>query len=390
MKITLRHIALLVMLAACLGSCDHDTTQEGGEAMPVPETYTPIAFTAQQGEESTVTRAAATDAAATRPYTRADKGLEEVLPAGDKVFKVWAYKNTAAEGDSYTSYQTVMEGYTVRWAANSSATTTTNTHDWEYVNQQSSGQEEQTIKYWDWNAKAYRFFGYAGSDVTVTPVPDATPTSYTLSFTADATSTYTIDATPYYSHLWLSTPADGTFGKAVALEFLKPYTRVRFMFVSDDPTNMPIEDIDIANPSFKPTDNGVIEQRGTATVTYPLTGTGTKETVAFSGTTGLAAFERHYYEVSPDENDQAMIAGQKYFYTVLPATGQGNYTLTVDINGEKQTCVVPEAFMDWLPSYQYTYIFKIHADGGVTIGGVQSAFTQWDTINTNERTVFNW
>lgn len=364
------------MTAVCLVGCDHDTAPDGGEGVIVPDALIPITFSAHEGEEEAVTRSDAVPG-----ITRAERGLEDVLPAANKTFKVWGYKNTDG---GYTSYQTVMENYTVRWVQNSAATSTSNSNSWEYVGE----GNDQTIKYWDWSSTAYRFFGYAGSGVEVT-YPSG---NVKFSFTADATSSYTIDATPYYSRLWFHLPSDLEFGQAVTLKFLKPFSRVRFGFVSDDPVGMPLSDIDIAHPFFKPTNDGIkIDRSGTAIVTYPLTdGAGTKETLTFANKSGIDYFE-NYFLLDPTKPDAERITGTDYWYTVLPATNQDTYTLTVSINGEDQTCVVPAEYMNWLSSYAYTYIFKIHADKGVSIGAVQSAFTQWSSVYTkDDYHVYNW
>lgn len=405
-KYSLRQTALVVMTTVFLGSCGHDDAQQGGEGGAVPEAPIPIAFYAQEGQEEVVTRAdEGTGCTDEGTYvTRADKGLNEVLPEGAKTFQVWGYKNMPND-----ELQTVMPGYTVRWIENSAATSTSNSHGWEYLDE----IKEQTIKYWDWSATAYRFFGYAD------PIPYPEPTLtheingdiFKFSFIADGTNP---DDCPYYSHLWFSNnnyPACPAYGQVVSLEFLKSLVKVRFLFISDDPDNMPIEDVDITKPAFKPSNDELIEQRGIITITYNLKGPAQKETCTLyddPGThdddpTGILAFERHYYEVKRNiagqpidkdnhviEIDEDILAGEKYWYTVLPATNQGTYTLTVNINNEDQTCVVPEAFMDWLPSYQYTYVFKVHADNGVSIGGVYSAFTPWTDGDTGKRIVFNW
>ena len=238
------------MTTVFLGSCGHDDAQQGGEGGAVPEAPIPIAFYAQEGQEEVVTRAdEGTGNTDEGTYlTRADKGLNEVLPEGAKTFQVWGYKNMPND-----ELQTVMPGYTVRWIENSAATSTSNSHGWEYVNQQATGQEEQTIKYWDWSATAYRFFAYA--DAMPYPEPTPSPTiengKCLFSFTADGTNPDREADCPYYSHLWFS---DNTaYGQVVRLEFLKPFVKVRFMFISDDP-DMHIEDVAIAKPAFKPSD----------------------------------------------------------------------------------------------------------------------------------------
>ena len=45
--------------------------------------------------------------------------------------------------------------------------------------------------------------------------------------------------------------------------------------------------------------------------------------------------------------------------------------------------------MQWLPGYQYTYVFKIDAAGGVEIGWVDYAVTPWTDI-VADHTVYNW
>ena len=77
-------------------------------------------------------------------------------------------------------------------------------------------------------------------------------------------------------------------------------------------------------------------------------------------------------------------------YTVIPTPdGQGTYTLTVNVDGDPKTAVVPAEFMTWQPGYVYTYIFKVHVDGTVTIDAVQSAFAPW-SVKSENYTVYNW
>jgi len=59
------------------------------------------------------------------------------------------------------------------------------------------------------------------------------------------------------------------------------------------------------------------------------------------------------------------------------------------VNGDPKTTVVSAEYMDWKPGYEYTYIFKIHVDGGVSISSVQAAFTPW-VFHEKPRTVYNW
>ena len=374
-------IGLMGLIGMGLMGCSSGDAEE----QMAKETGTAIAFSARQGDESTV--------------TRAEQGLEEVL-LKEKSFKVWAFKNP-----SESTVQYVMDGYTVNWIANSANTTNSNTNDWEYVNQQSSDQEEQTIKYWDWGVAAYRFFGVAGATGTNVAkgkeVTIGTDKYYQVTFTADAKDERN---TPYYSHLWYSTgklpeyPAR-QFGQPVKLEFIKPLSKVRFKFIFEDQSKA--EDTELTNKSFRPTNGNTIKQKGDVTVNYPLTGTATKETFAASGEPeGMTEFKLDYYTstatgtknekevvINPYLGADASKTGQEY--TVLPVTDQGSYTLHVYVNGEPKTAVVPAEYMDWKPGFLYTYIFKVHVDLGVEISSVQSAFTKWENHET-DHTVYNW
>lgn len=305
--------------------------------------------------------------------TRATTPLHD---AGIGSFRVWAYKNTAFSGNAFTNYQTVINDYRVWWEPTLSLT---NENNWEYVNGTTQG-----VKYWDNSANAYRFMAIAPATAT-----------YTASITGDDAKhlhiALHVDATdaaaPYYSRLWFSTGSpidfpDKQFHATVQMQFVKPVAYVRFMFTYEDPAEAATTTL--TGKNFEPTNGGLIEQMGNVLIDYPITGTGTAETISVSpdGVQGITAFTQDYYLTPADENACTT-------YAVLPATRQGTYTLRVNVNGEPKSVVVPEAYMDWLPSHEYTYIFKVRADGGVSIDSVQSAFTPWETEN-GVHSVYNW
>ena len=361
----LRGLIGLIGLMGLMGlmGCSSESTDTPAEE-PTVETGTPIALSTNQQAETVVTRA----------------GLEE---KGVTAFTVFGYKNyddVEDDDDNYDTRQTVFPGYTVSWTANSANTSTTNTNSWEYVDEAT----EQTIKYWDWGASAYRFFGVTGSvnsgHATGTRGKYGTygnGDTYELTITADGSTEDAINATPYISHLWFSNGNIGEdqkeFGKPVQLEFLKPLSTVRFMFTFEDPKDAATTML--TQKSFRPTNGSIIKTRGDITISYPLTGPTTKEWFTYlPGEGGLTDFTQDYYEevevsgehvVKPyfDAPDSLC----NYIYTVLPASNQGTYTLSVSVNGDPKTTVVPAEFMDWKLGYLYTYIFKIHVDGSVEI-----------------------
>lgn len=367
----------LIGLMSCLGlmGCSSDS----GEQEPAPAPIgTAIAFSAQQGEEQKVAGARA---------TRAGTPLSD---AGVTRFTVWGYKNMSYdEGtSSYGDLQTVFPGYNVNWYSGSSSAS--NSNGWEYVAQQLSG-DEQTIKYWDWAAKAYRFFAVTGS---TSYEPNAPNGPHEFTFAADCSTAEALEATPFFTKLWFSTGAiedypTKQFGKPVQLEFLKPFARVRFLFNY----SYAQEGIRLKKNEFKPTDGSKIALVGTVTVSYPTTGTATKESYTATpkaepgdGETLNAFTEEYIPEGGPTK---------EIWYTVLPRTSQGSYTMSVWMNSDNvsdpatRTAVVPAEYMTWQPGYSYTYIFKITEQGGVEIDMVQSAVTPWMELE-NDHQVYNW
>lgn len=380
-------MAMAMLMGMAWSCCSSDDSDE----QDVPVTGTPIAFSAKEGEETAVNNGGA----GARAYgmTRAATPLSE----STTTFKVWGYKNDGPVATPYSTYQTVFPGYTVNWIDGSAATTTSNTNGWEYVAQETGSDPEQTIKYWDWGAKAYRFFGVTAR---LTGAYGTNNETYKFEFTANASSVRdgdgtaeekmaaNIAATPFISKLWFSTGNEADyptrlFGKPVQLEFMKPFARVRFMFTySYEPEGNRIKE-----KSFKPTDDTKkIALKGTFTVSYPLTGNEIEESFSVipeanpaEGET-LDAFTEEYI---PE--------GTEKWYMVLPNNTQGSYTMTIKLakDTEYKTAVVPAEFMQWKPGYSYTYIFKITAQGGVEIELVQSAFTPWTDQEMNHD-VYNW
>lgn len=380
-----RHIGLLA-LTGLLG-CSQETQDTPDSPLPlepvIPETA--IVFSANQADETAM-------------VTRAGTSLHD---KGVTAFKTWGYKNMAYDNttDSYPDdgLQTVIPGYTVNWQDNSAATTTTNSNGWDYI---LNTHPEQTVKYWDWNARAYRFFGVTGN-IDGIQRDYASYKAYEITMTADATTTEAITATPYISTLWFSTGnreffPTKEFGRPVQLEFLRPFARVRFIYKYV----FPREGLMIENQEFKPaTDYTDIEAnkvkialKGTVTVSYPLTGTATKETyTTVADTDKSIRLEKFTTDYDPDDDDKdySETGTDNGWYTVFPNNSQGSYKLSLRINNALRTCTVPAEYMNWLPGYSYTYVFKINEEGGVEIDMVQSAFIPWVELEGLE-TVYNW
>ncbi|MBQ7662446.1 MAG: hypothetical protein IJS48_03640 [Prevotella sp.] len=385
--------ALIGLILMGLMSCSSsDDAVDNNPPAPVL-TEVAISFSGSESQEDAVTRAAG-------------KPLHD---AGPTQFTVWGYKDMSFAADVYGDWQTVFPGYAVDWHDGSAATTTTNSNGWEYI----KADPEQTIKYWDFSAMAYRFFGVTGGLTGVDGTYGASNEygTYKLTLSADASGVNkdeiatNIAATPYFSRLWFSTGhpvayPNKKFGKPVTLEFLKPLTRVRYIFKYAYPR----EGIKLTDASFKPTadvaaaeeEKVKIARKGTVTVHYPKDGTETKEwyttEVDDDKATRLTDLTVDY-DPEDDSKDYVTLSSGMMtsdgWYTLLPNISQGSYTLSVKVNGEDKSAVVPQQYMQWLPGYSYTYIFKITDEGGVEIGWVEYAVTPWTELEA-DRTVYNW
>ena len=204
----------LLTLVSCGGGGSDDLGAAPEMAAPQEE-LVPITFNGYQGNETA--------------ETRANSGTP-LYASGVTRFHVWGYKNMSYSAGSYGETQTVFPTYQVDWHANSAATSATNTSNWDYI---LTEKPNQTIKFWDWSANAYRFFAATNwsGDVPTPPAPYVENMSYgtnetneyEVSMLVDASSASAIDAAPYFSRLWFSTGDAGTypdkqFGRPVTLE----------------------------------------------------------------------------------------------------------------------------------------------------------------------------
>jgi hypothetical protein len=370
-RILLLSTLTALVVVSCGGSDDVlDIPTPNPPIPPQPKEETPIAFSGDLSEGKSESHA----------RTRA---TTNPLSATHQTFFAWAYKNPSSG-----STETVMKNFTVKYVSNSAGSTTTNTQGWEYVNQQPANGTEQSVKYWDFSATAYRFFGYTGTGVTTSYSPDETvPTSVSLSFTASVATNPQADpvtlpltaSTPLYSKLWhkLGTDLAAESTQPVQLVFLQPYVKVRFLFKQSDS-----EEFVLTNKKFSPTNNTIIiATAGTFTVTYPMTGATEESWSVTGGTTTL----------TNADNDPIGFTVDNSWYVVLPAHAgnQGSYTLFVTVNGEDKTAIVPAQYMEWRPGYEYTYIFKITDGGTPVFYNVLAGFAQWDESESSH-TVYNW
>ena len=373
-------LVTVISIASLATSCDIEDT----ERMAAISTDKPITF-----------------ATATAEAEEQTAGSRAATPLSDfyKDFRIYGYKNTGYDTTTgYTDYQNVFlnSGDKVAWVANTAGTTSSNCDDWEYVNVDNNGQ---TIKYWDYAATAYRFFGLAPSTYSAACTTNAK--NATLTFAVDATAS---DNTPYFSKLWFS---DNTgYGNTVRLQFVRPLCKVRFVLIDANTgsilttTTMADDtykytDVIAANSiSFAPTatDDGKMVTKGKLKVTYPLTGTETTESYVISDdatATTISAMTLPYEETdnlcfaydSWDYTTSPATLGTPHaqnWYTLLPNTSQGTYTFSIILRGLRRTAIVPAEYMQWRANHEYTYYFKV-SDQDVSFNTVLEVYTKWQT-----------
>lgn len=359
-----------VVLLSCGGSGDEPAPDP---VDPQPK-GTPIVFSGSLSEGQSENHA----------RTRA---TTSPLSSTHQTFHVWAYKNPATG-----STETVMKNYTVNYVTGTAGTTTSNSSGWEYVNLLDAAGVVQGIKYWDFTASDYRFFGYAGTGVTPTYSLSSDPPEVSLAFEVNATAADLSDLTgaTLFSKLWCKTgTAIASDIKPVQLEFLQPCVKVRFLFKQSASPDVYFYKKDI---EFKPTDDSKIVTGGKFTVTYPLAGNTTKESWSVETGAGITLSATIDALTQADDalSPAVPVLDDGVWYQVLPVLNQGSYTLSVTINNEPREVVVPGEYMNWQPGFEYTYIFKITDSGGVTFDGLEVVkIIPW-TPYEEEREVYNW
>ena len=286
-------------------------------------------------------------------------------------FTVWGYK-TLPSGT-----QMVFNQYSVTYAAGTANTTETNTHDYEYV---SGGQ---TIKYWDFGASAYRFWGATGGSWTT----DGTQ----LTISGLQQSTTEPAGVVLFSELYQRSPVSG---EVVQLKFRHPYTKVRIMFYTGDQiSSEDFDNIDIKGITLAPA-SGTIPTAGKLMVNYSKTGE--RETFGIDATTSAAnlafgnvSLSDGHGTASNNAVSAVPVGGTEYYY-VLPNDKDVNraFVLRATIDGEPKTATIPAAYMNWQPNYSYTYIFKISGGNRIEIFDVK--IDPWKFGGEQEEEWKNW
>lgn len=293
---------------------------------------------------------------------------QEVVTRADKTlgrdFVVYGYKRL---GDEKLA---VFDGYTISYDAGSANTSADNTHNYHYVG------GGQTIKYWDFAADEYHFWGvwaatadraqFTGFDSNVVTIPEV-PIRVGEPAPADEV---------LFSQLVVRCPVSAD---VVQFAFKRPYAKIRIQFyttetIASSNDNIELTDISLSpNPDAEAPLVNKIFAKGDVVVTYPgvmdYCAGNARETVTVANLQ-LPKDELVFDAVTIQPGQGVSINTAVTAYVdgyeglcLLPM-GEKNpdFTLKLTINGddEPRTATVPSAYMQWRPNVLYTYTFKIN------------------------------
>lgn len=385
-----RHIlpfGLLALLGAALAACSSDI---GGGDMPAADS--PIAFTATLVQEEHAAEQARTASRAATPLAQD--------------FVLYGYKNTGGQE------QTVFDGYTVRYSAGSALTTADNTHGYHYV------EGEQSIKFWDFGASEYHFWGAWGESTDLYTFSGAKHNVLTIPAVPLRSGEPAPEDNVLFSALYDRHPVSAD---VVQLNFKRPYAKVRIQFYTIDPMGGP-DRIDISGITFGPDPAATtplvnkVYSKGDVVVTYPLTSAAcdgeARETVTvenlslpqdnlpfdavqLTSTLGISSTTAVTAPIddsegfllddmpgtplkAPRASRAGEVPGRKYFYYPLPM-GEKNpaFILSAMIDGVPKTAVVPAVYMQWRANHEYTYVFKVNKTAEISFSYLLDAIIPW-------------
>lgn len=369
------------------------------------------------------------------PPTRATQNGLEAATALNNNFVVYGWKT---KDGTTPETQVVFNNYQANYVDGSAATTTSNSAGWEYVgytnvpggvttnvgvtafatSSDNATGVDQSIKYWDYSASKYEFFGYSlGKGVTSgTPATTTYATATALSHTTPISSiSYTLTGSQaqlsacYISDLLTKTDMSAT-NTQVQLQFRKMESKVRIALYETIP-GYSVKDVKFyqsasATPSttaYLYAGSSTLPAGGTNTYTVTFDTNGKPQVTVGSGggTSANLSFgvadatnpsdantwdnwaHRDYKEVpdatvAANANADTLFIGRasneatisesqsvlpnptgtvltlKVDYTLVSRDGYGE---TIEVKGA--TATVPAAYAQWQPNCSYTYLFKI-------------------------------
>lgn len=371
----------------------------------------------------------------TKTHRATSNGTYDLAKLKDNGFWVYGTKHSADEDNTATKDQAVYTNYYLKYDGNKN-NTLSNTAGWEYVGVDNSlyranvtpyVTEAQTIKYWDYSAKAYTFYAATANPADVAAervkinkiIADAGADGsvYTKGYEVTLKDGATWDELYFADRKVINKTTDAehgaenVYGGEVKFTFRNALTKVRvamyetipgysvtidkFYYTKDGEAAQTTE----ATDKFKADASNTPLVTSEAGVTYKVvyyskteadgqlenqpkmlpneTGEGAKKTVLELGDNLKANKELSTIITKPTYDTD----GGKYTLFMPQADNNQtlslkvDYTLTsLDGSGEKinvkgATAVIPAKYLCWRPNYAYTYLFKISDNTNGSTGG---------------------
>lgn len=374
----------------------------------------------------------------TKTHRATSNGTYKIADLQRNGFWVYGTKHSADEDKTAANDQAVYTNYYLNYTTDGTANNTqSNTAGWEYVgvdntkyrdNVTPKVDADQTIKYWDYSAKAYTFYAATAkpADVEAGNVKiekitgDDAGTVYTKGYNVTLKGDIAWDELYFADRKVINKPtttatpshgADDVYGGEVNFTFRNALTKVRVAMYEIIPgysvtidkfyyTNAEGEDQTTAETGkFKADASNTPLVTSEAGVTYKVvyyskteadgqlenqpkmlpneTGEGAKKTVLELGDNLKANKELSTIITKPTYDTD----GGKYTLFMPQADNNQTLSLKVDytltsLDGSKEeihvkgaTAVIPAKYLCWRPNYAYTYLFKISDNTNGSTGG---------------------
>lgn len=374
----------------------------------------------------------------TKTHRATSTGVYKIENLKANGFWVYGTKHSADEDNTATNDQAVYTNYFLIYTDGTANNTQSNTAGWEYVgvnnepyrnNVTPNVTQAQTIKYWDYSAKAYTFYAatakpadVAAGTVTIKKITEdagANASVYTKGYEVTLKDGATWDELYFADRKVITKTTDAEHGKhdvyggEVNFTFRNALTKVRvamyetipgysvtidgFYYTKDGETAQTTE----ATDKFKADASNTPLETSATGVTYKVVyynkteanGQLENQPKMLPNETGEGA-EKKVLELGDGVNlKQGTILseiittptydtdGGKYTLFMPQADNDKtlslkvNYTLTsLDGSGEQikvkgATAVIPAKYLCWRPNYAYTYLFKISDNTNGSTGG---------------------
>ena len=374
----------------------------------------------------------------TKTHRATSNGTYDLAKLKDNGFWVYGTKHSADEDKTDAKDQAVYTNYFLNYIDGTANNTQSNTAGWEYVgvnnepyrnNVTPNVTQAQTIKYWDYSAKAYTFYAATAKPddveegkVTIKKITEdagANGSVYTKGYEVTLKDGATWDELYFADRKVITNKGTkrgehDVYGGEVNFKFRNALTKVRvamyetipgysvtidkFYYTNDGETTQTTE----ATDKFKADASNTPLETSTEGVTYKVVyysdteadGQLVNQPKMLPNAAGEAGAPKTVLALGDGNNLKQGTILSEIITTPTYDTDGGKYTLfmpqadndktlslkvdytltSLDGSGEKinvkgATAVIPAKYLCWRPNYAYTYLFKISDNTNGSTGG---------------------